>query len=57
MSIYNLLGEKVATLVQREQDAGNYTVGFSASALNTGIYIYRITTDNFNAAKKMIVLK
>ncbi len=64
LSIYNLLGEKVVTLVQREQDAGNYTVHFNASSLNagsqdliSGVYIYRINTNNFNAAKKMIVLK
>ncbi len=56
--IYNMLGQKVRTLVNGEQQAGLYSVTFDASGLASGIYIYRITTDNgFSATRKMILLR
>jgi lysophospholipase L1-like esterase len=57
LKVYDLLGRKVATLVNREQKAGNYTVNFDASKLASGIYIYRIQAGDFSVTKKMTLLK
>ncbi len=60
--IYNILGQKVATLIDRELDAGTMRVTWNGrddagNALPSGIYIYKLTTSNFNAARKMTLLK
>jgi len=56
LSIYNLLGQKVATLVDRKQKAGTYQVEWDASAFASGIYYYRIQAGEFQDVKKMILL-
>jgi|GEM_PF-1369034 len=57
ISVYNLLGEKVATLVNERKKAGIYTVRFNASRLGSGLYFYEISTENFSRTRKMIVVK
>jgi hypothetical protein len=43
MKIYNLLGQEVATLIDREEyESGDYEIGFDASTLSSGVYLYRI---------------
>ncbi len=56
--VYNLLGQKVATLVNGELSSGNHSVSFDASKLSSGVYIYRLKAgNNFTAIKKMILMK
>lgn len=57
LRIYNLLGQVVTTLVNKQQNAGNYEVTFKAENLASGIYFYTINAGNFNSTKKMILLK
>jgi len=57
LSIYNGLGQKLRTLVDRRQEAGAYTVSFDASSLASGIYYYRISTSKFTRTRKMILLR
>ncbi|MBE7475751.1 MAG: T9SS type A sorting domain-containing protein [Ignavibacteriota bacterium] len=57
LSVYNLLGEEVTTLVNNEQKAGRYEVNFDASKLASGIYMYRLESNNFLSIKKMILIK
>jgi hypothetical protein len=57
LKVYDILGREVATLVNTVKAAGSYSVDFNASSLATGIYVYRITTDNYTATKKMMLLK
>ena len=57
LSIFDLLGQEVKVLVNRVYSPGNYRISFDASKLNSGIYIYRLETNNFVSSKKMIVLK
>jgi hypothetical protein len=57
LKVYNLLGQEVATLVNKQQQAGNYEVKFDGSRLPTGVYVYRITAGDFAAQKKMLLLK
>ncbi len=59
LKVYNLLGNEVATLVNKEQQAGTYNVPFTMSNLNlsSGTYFYRLQAGNFVETKKMILLK
>ncbi len=57
ISVYNLLGELVSTLINRETDAGIYTVGFDGTSIASGTYIYRITAGTYTEVKKMILVK
>ena len=57
LNIYNFLGQKVYSLVNKEQSAGNYIINFNATTLSSGVYFYSITTKNFTATKKMLLLK
>ncbi len=57
LSVYNILGQKVATLVNKELSAGSYEYNFDASQLSSGIYVYSIRANNFNATRKMMLLK
>jgi len=55
--VYNALGQKVAELVNQNQSVGQYSVKFDASNLPSGIYIYKLQTDNFSDVKKMLLTK
>ena len=57
LSIYNLLGQKVATLVSEKQNAGFHEVDWDASGFASGVYYYRIEAGEFQDVKKMIVLR
>ncbi len=57
LEIYNIVGQKVAALVNANQPVGNYSVKFDASKLASGVYIYRITTNNYVKALKMSLTK
>ena len=57
LSVYNLLGQKVATLVNKKQTAGTYNVVWDANRFSSGIYYYRIEAGEFQDVKKMILLK
>ncbi len=55
--VYNILGQRVAQLINEDLNAGNYNYKFDATNLSSGIYLYRIQTDNYMQTKKMILLK
>lgn len=57
ISVYNMLGQKVATLVNERQNAGSKEVRFDAKNFTSGVYIYRIQAGNFSDSKRMILLK
>ncbi len=57
VSVFNLLGEKVATLVNRDQKAGSYEVNFNASKLSSGVYFYSVESGDFKAVRKMLLMK
>ena len=55
--VYDILGRKVAELVNQVQNAGYYEVNFNASNLSSGVYFYRISYSNQFLTKKMLLLK
>ena len=57
LKIYDILGNEVATLVNKEQPAGNYEVNFDASSLSSGVYLYKLITGIYSETKKMLLLK
>jgi hypothetical protein len=57
LKVYDILGNEVATLLNEEKQAGNYEIQFDASALKSGVYLYRLNAGNFSEMKKMILLK
>jgi hypothetical protein len=57
LSVYNLLGEEVARLVNEVQHAGKYTASFNAAAIPSGVYVYRLTAGGVTSVKKMILMK
>ena len=57
LDIYNVLGQKVAELVNQQLTAGHYNIKFNAVNLSSGVYLYRIEAGNFVSTKKMILSK
>ncbi len=57
LKVYDLLGKEVATLVQKQQSAGRYTMRFEAKALAAGLYLYKLDAGDFVAIKKMLLAK
>jgi len=57
LKIYNILGQKVATLVDGEEKAGYKRVAWDASSLSSGIYVYRLQAGEFSQTRKMLLLK
>ena len=57
LEVFNVTGEKVATLVDGTRTAGLHLVPFDATGLSTGIYVYRLTAGDMRETRKMILLK
>ncbi|WKZ68546.1 MAG: T9SS type A sorting domain-containing protein [Melioribacteraceae bacterium] len=57
LTVYNLLGQEVHTLVNEVKSAGSYQIQFDASDLPSGIYFYSLTYGNHNQTRKLALLK
>ena len=57
LKVYDILGKEIATLVNENKPSGNYEAEFNASALPSGMYIYKLQAGNFTDVKKMLLLK
>jgi len=57
ITVFDLLGSEVKTLVNEEKPGGEYTVTFDASGLPSGMYIYTLLTGSKRISKKMLLLK
>ncbi len=57
LEVFDMLGRKVATLVNERKEAGEYSVNFNAQGLSSGVYFYRMQTDRFTQTKKLMLVK
>jgi hypothetical protein len=57
LSIFDIAGREVVTLVNEFKSSGNYSEEFNAHNLSSGIYFYKITSGNFTEVRKMTLLK
>jgi hypothetical protein len=57
LKVYDIFGREIATLINREFDAGEHSIQFNANDLPTGVYFYRLQAGNFIEQKKMILIK
>ena len=57
LEIFNILGQKVITLVNENLNAGSYTVDWNAAGFATGVYLYKLETESFIQVRKMMLIK
>ena len=57
LQVYNVLGKKVAVLVNEKQSPGTYQVEFDAGHLVSGVYFYRLEAGDFTDVKRMVLVK
>ena len=57
LKVYDVNGKEIETLVNENQIAGSYSVNFNAANYPSGVYFYKLETNNFSETKKMILLK
>jgi hypothetical protein len=57
LTIYDILGRELTTLVNEMKDAGTYEITFNATNYASGVYYYKLQIDNMVQTKKMMLLK
>ncbi|MDP8220998.1 MAG: PKD domain-containing protein, partial [Candidatus Stygibacter frigidus] len=57
IEVYNIKGQKIAELLNEDQDVGRYSLIWNAQDCNSGIYFIRLTTESFSQVRKAILLK
>ncbi|HAP35024.1 MAG TPA: hypothetical protein DCQ28_03450, partial [Bacteroidetes bacterium] len=57
LTIFDVLGKKITTILNEELSAGSHNVIWNASGSPSGVYFYRLQTKNFSETKKLILTK
>ncbi len=57
INVYNTIGQKIETLVNRPMTAGSHSVTFNAEGLPSGVYIYRLKAGEYRESRKMLLVK
>ncbi len=57
LSVFNILGQKLCTLVSEQQQTGYHQVEWNAREVSSGVYYYRLETEGYSNVKKMVVIK
>ncbi|HRE11827.1 MAG TPA: T9SS type A sorting domain-containing protein, partial [Ignavibacteria bacterium] len=57
IAVYDMLGREVDILINGKMEAGVYNASWNATPYSSGVYFYRLTTDEFVSVKKMILIK
>lgn len=57
LTVYNLLGQEIATLVNEKREAGTHTVQFDATELPSGVYVFRLAAGNYSETRKLLLIR
>jgi hypothetical protein len=57
LTVWNILGQEVATLINEDQSAGAHSVSWNAPGIASGVYFYRLESDAQTVVKKLILLR
>jgi hypothetical protein len=57
LTIYDMLGREIATLLKNDLAAGNYSIRFDGTSLASGIYIYRLSNGTFSTSRRLALIK
>jgi len=57
LKVYDVLGREIATLVEKIQEGGEYTVSFDASHFPSGVYFYALRSGEFFSVRKMMLVR
>jgi hypothetical protein len=57
LKVYDITGKEVSTLVNNNMKSGSYSVDWNASEWSSGVYIYKLTTNDFTSTKRMTLVK
>ncbi len=57
LQVFNIMGQRMGTLINRQMEAGNHTVTFDGSKVASGVYLYRLQAGDFVESKKMLLVK
>jgi flagellar hook assembly protein FlgD len=57
IEVYNIIGQKIETLLQKSLPAGYHEVEFNGGNLSSGVYFYRIEAGKWQAVRKMVYIK
>lgn len=57
LKVYDMLGKEISTMVSEKLKAGEYQTEFNGSNLNSGVYFYKLSTDNYTETRKMLLVK
>jgi len=57
IDVYNILGQQVASIAEGFYSAGEYSVEWDGENVSSGVYFYRLTTDEFSVSRRMLLLK
>ncbi|MFA6596869.1 MAG: right-handed parallel beta-helix repeat-containing protein [Ignavibacteriaceae bacterium] len=57
LEVFDILGNKVSTLVNQQKEIGKYTAQFDASSLASGTYVYQLRVNDYTSTKKMMLVK
>ncbi|MBZ0199624.1 MAG: T9SS type A sorting domain-containing protein, partial [Ignavibacteriaceae bacterium] len=57
LKVYDVLGNEVAALVNKEQAPGSYEVTFDGTSLSSGVYFYKLQAGSFSDVKKLLLMK
>jgi hypothetical protein len=57
LEVFNIIGQRVTTLVDGFYSVGEYTAEWNGSNAASGIYLYRLSTDEFTTTRKMVLMK
>ncbi|MDO8550233.1 MAG: T9SS type A sorting domain-containing protein [Ignavibacteria bacterium] len=57
LKVYDILGNKIKTLVNEEKSPGIYEVEFNSTSLSSGVYFYTLDVNGYSETKSMVLLK